>query len=355
MVALYVASSETANGSTALCAGIGKKLMGTKRVGFFIPVRFPGAKASSEPPSDAIFFKEAFQLAESAQQICPLVISPSELWQCLTDDLSDFSQRLQQMYWDIARGKDIVIMEGLGNLVKDKVSELACYSFSEVLEARVIIVLRYSARPDTAKVIQVCKKLGERLLGVVINLTPESKIEWAKQHLARQFQESGIYVLGILPEIRSLLGITVFELSQALDGRLLFTNGNKDAIIENIMLGAMTSASGRDYFERKANKAVIVRADRPDMQLAALETSLRCLVLAGATTEPSSAVLFTAQEKHVPIIATGKKIPQVIDELEKALQRASFAHPEKLRKLTSVLESHFDFTTLYAKLGIDVR
>lgn len=355
MAGLYVASSETPAGSTVICTGIGRKLMALKTVGFFIPVRFPDAKATAGPLSDAVFFKEAFQLSESAEQICPLILSPSELWQHLTDDLSDFSQRLQQMYHDVARDKDIVIMEGLGNLIKDRVSELACYSIPEVLGAKVIIVLRYTASPDIARLIQVCKKLGERLLGVAINLTPESKIEWAKQRLARRFQENGINVLGILPQIRTLLGITVAELNQALDGELLFGNGNRDTIIENIMLGALTSGSGMDYFERKANKAVIVRADRPDMQLAALQTSLRCLVLAGATTESSSTVLLTAQEKRVPIIATGKKIPQIIDELEKALKRAGFAHPEKLRKLTSVMESHFDFATLYAKLGIDVR
>ncbi len=355
MVALYVASSETAGGSTTICAGIGKKLMGTKRVGFFVPVRFPDTKATSGALSDAAFFKETFQLPESVEQICPLVLSPGELWQYLTDDLSDFSQRLQQMYRDIARDRDIVIMEGMGNLTTDKVSELACYSISEVLGAKVVIVLRYTTRPDIAKVIQVCKKLGERLLGVVINLTPEPKIEGAKQHLAKQFQESGIHILGILPQLRSLLGITVAELSQALDGRLLFGNGNKNAIIENIMLGAMTQGSGKDYFERKVNKAVIIRADRPDMQLAALQTSVRCLVLAGTSTQPSPTVLLAAQEKRVPIITTGKKVPQIIAEIEKALEKVSFAHPEKLQKLGNAMESHFDFATLYAKLGIDTR
>lgn len=352
MAALYVASSETAGGSTAICAGIGKKLTGLKRVGFLIPARFPKTAGTL---SDAVFFKEAFQLPEEAEQICPLVLSPAELWQCLTDDLSDFSHRLQQIYREITQDRDIVIMEGPGNIVKDKVSELACYTIPEVLGAEVIIVVRYIARQDTARVIQVCKKLGERLLGVVINVVPEPKIEWVKQDIARQFQESGIHVLGVLPRVRSLLGITVADLNQVVGGELLFGNGNRDAIIENIMLGAMTPGSGIDYFAHKANKAVIARADRPDMQLAALQTSVRCLVLADATTRLSPDVLFTAEAKRVPIIVTGKNIPQIIADVEKALQKVSFAHPEKLRRLSEVMESHFDFATLRAKLGIDTR
>ncbi len=353
MVALYVASSGTRCGSTTLCAGIGRKLMGRKKVGFFIPARFHDAAATGSPLSDAAFFKEAFQLPQDIEQICPLILSPAELWQSLTDDLSDFSRRLQQMYRDIAQDRDIVIMEGLGNLIKDKVAQLACYSIPEALGAKVILVLRYTTGPDTARLTQICKKLGERLLGVVINLTPESKIEGAKQHLAGQFQESGIQVLGILPQIRSLLGITVAELSKAMDAELLLNNGNRNALIENIMLGAATSGSGIDYFEHKDNKAVIVKADRSDMQLAALQTSLRCLILTGTTTRPSPTVLSLAEEKRVPLIITEKTVPQVIADVEKALERVSFAHPEKLQKLGSIMEGHFDFATLYAKLGID--
>jgi len=352
---LYVASSETACGSTTLCAGIGKKLMARKKVGFLIPVRFHDAKATGDPLSDAAFFKEVFQLPQDIEQICPLVLSPAELWQYLTEDLPDFSQKLQQIYQDIARGKDMVIMEGLGNLINDKVSQLACYSISEALGAKVVIVLRYTTRPETARLIHICRKLGQSLLGVVINLTPESKIEGAKQHLARQFQESGIPVLGILPQIRSLLGITVAELSKALGAELMPNNGDTNALIENIMLGAATSGSGVDYFAHKDNKAVILKADRPDMQLAALQTSLRCLVLVGATSKPSPAVLSAAEEKRVPIIAAGKKVPQVLADIEKALEKVSFAHPEKLQKLSNILESHFDFATLYAKLGIETR
>jgi len=352
MSALYITSAEIACGTTALCAGIGKKLTGLKKVGFFIPARFPDARVGAEPPADATFFKETFQLPETVEQLCPLVISPGELWQCLTDDLTDFSQQVRQMYRNVARDKDIVIMEGLGNISRDKVSELACYTIPEVLDAKVIIVVRYAIRPDTARVMQICKKLGNRLLGVVINFVPESKAAPARQHFAKQFQDKGIPVLGVLPQLRSLLGVTVAELSKVLGGELILGNGNQDAIIENVMLGAMTPGSGIDYFSRKDNKAVVVRIDRPDMQLAALQTSTRCLVLTNADGQPSPIVLSTAQDKHVPIILTKKRVPETIAAIEKALGKVSFAHPEKVRRFSSAMESHFDFSALFAGLGL---
>jgi BioD-like phosphotransacetylase family protein len=356
MTALYITSTETAAGSTALCAGIGTNLLNQKKkVGFFVPARFSDAKATSSPLTDAAFFKETFQLPEQVEQICPFVLSPRELWEYLTDELPDFTQKLGEAYQNVSQNRDMVVMEGPGNLIKDRVSELACYTIPEILEAKVVIVLRYAANVDIPRLTQICKKLKTRLLGIVINLTPPSRIEETRQHLAAQLQESGIRVLGILPQVRTLLGITVAQLNKTLDGELL-TNGNeRNELVENIMLGAMSPGSGVDYFGRKGNKAVIVKADRPDMQLAALETSTKCLVLADATRQPVPAVIFTAQEKHIPIILTKKTTSQIITDIEKALEKVSFAHPEKVQKFSSILDSNFDFKAVYAGLGLNTK
>ena len=58
------------------------------------------------------------------------------------------------------------------------------------------------------------------------------------------------------------------------------------------------------YFRRKPNKAVITGGDRADIQLAALETSTRCLILTG-NLYPSPAVLNRAEELCVPVLLTG--------------------------------------------------
>jgi len=47
------------------------------------------------------------------------------------------------------------------------------------------------------------------------------------------------------------------------------------------MVGAMNVDSALAHFRRQPNKAVITGGDRPDIQLAALETSTRCLILTG--------------------------------------------------------------------------
>jgi len=45
------------------------------------------------------------------------------------------------------------------------------------------------------------------------------------------------------------------------------------------MVGAMGQEQALNFLEVKANKAVITGGDRADVQLAALETSTKCLIL----------------------------------------------------------------------------
>jgi len=350
VVALYITSTE-AVGKTAFCAGIGRKLLdrGVK-VGFVIPVQLFEA-SNTNGYDDAAFIKEVFELTESSEQLCPIRLSQRELWRSLTDEVADFTQKLKQVYRKISRGKDVVIMEGLGNLDVDKVSTLACYTIAETLEARVIIVLRYSSTLDVLKILQIGKKLGQQLLGVIINLVPKPKIETVRQGLTALFNEAGIKVLGILPEVRSLLGVSIGELAKILDGEVLTSPGNTDDIVENIMLGAMTLDSGVEYFARKTNKAAVIRGERPDMQLAALETSTKCLIITN-NVKPLPLVISQAEEKYVPIILVKQDTTAAIAGIEEALAKAHFRYSQKLQKFEELLDCYFDFETFYSELGL---
>ena len=72
---------------------------------------------------------------------------------------------------------------------------------------------------------------------------------------------------------------SVGELAKHLGGEIVNCPERSEELVENLMLGALSVDSGLDYFRRKTNKAVIARGDRPDLQMAALETSTKCLIL----------------------------------------------------------------------------
>jgi BioD-like phosphotransacetylase family protein len=349
VVALYITSTESA-GKTVFCAGIGKKLIdhGSK-IGFMMPIHVLEAD-DTNGCEDAAFIKDVLNLSESLDLICPIRLSHQELWHKLKEDSKNFFHNLKKAYGDISGGKDVVVMEGLSNLDVDETSALACYTVTDVFDARVIIVLNYIPNFDISQIVQISKKV-KHLIGIIVNLVPGSKIENVTRQLKDCFENEGIKVLGVFPEIRSLLGVTVGELAQVLGGEILTSPEKADEIVESIMLGAMTVDSGLTYFSRQQNKAVVVRGERSDMQLAALETSTKCLIVTNDV-KPLPFVMVQAQEKQVPIVLVKHDTTETVDRVEKALKESSFRSPRKLDILNNVLDSCLDLETLYSGLGL---
>ncbi len=307
MVALYVVSVERAAGKTAICAGLGRYLLGEgKKVGYLKPT----ASEESGAEGDVAFMKQVLGLSD-------VVNAP-----------------------DVFQGRDVVLVEAmLGSSADDAVSQVT-YGAAREMKAKAIVVEAYSGQ--ASDYIDSYKGFGESLLGVVLNKVPESQLKSMQDAASKQFGAAGIDVLGVLPEDRALFAITVGELADSIQGEIL-NNAEKSAeLVENFMLGAMVVDSGLDYFRRKSNKVAVVRGDRPDMQLAALETSTRCLVLSSSNQPPTYGVLEKAENRGIPIISTENTASDIITDIEGALSRARFNQEKKLPKLTEIVKQHLN-------------
>lgn len=336
MVALYVTSLEGAAGKTSICAGLGKHLVDDgKRVAFIKPV-----VAGDEDPAvantggDAAFVKRVLALDDPLENICPVVSAHDKL-----------PDKIKEAYSKVSRDKDVVIIEsgwGQGQ---------SYYEIVKALDARAIIVGDYSKEIDEARLINNGKGLGGHLLGVVANKVPRSKVDYISNHLSAQLGEAGTNVLAVLPEDRILSTLTIGELAEHIQGEILNCVDKSAELLENFMLGAMYVDSGLEYFGRKANKAVVVRGDRPDIQLAALETSTRCLVLSGNMT-PIHAVLHGAKDKGIPIVLARGDTMATVVAIENALDEVRFGQEKKLSRLIEIMERLFNFQVAYGELSL---
>ncbi len=326
MVALYVVSAEEAAGKTAVCAGLGKYLQGDgKKVGFLKPL----IAEKSSADGDVTFMKQVLDLSEAVESLSPPV-----------GDI----KRIKEAYDKVSQGKDVIIVEGrLGKSADDALSQTS-YEIAKALNARVIIVEAYSE--PASRFMDSYKGFGEILLGVVLNKVPQSQLKRVLDEASKQFGAVGINVLGVLPEDRVLFAITVGELADNIQGKILNNAEKSEELVENFMLGAMVVDSGLDYFGRKNNKAAIVRGDRPDMQLAALETSTRCLVLSGSNQPPIYSVLEKAENRGIPIILTETATSDIIASIEDALSRTRFNQEKKLTKLTEFMKQNLNLKAI---------
>ena len=337
-------------GKSALCAGIGKKLVNSgKKVAYIKPLCVTG-QDKPDDCSDALFISEALELGESKEQACPINISQEELWRNLSENADSFSARIKAACDAVAGGKDVLIVESPGGLKGDQVSTLACFTIAEKISTKVILLLCYSTSFKDNDFVQAAKKFGDKLAGVVINQVPEAKVSAVQAEASEYFKSQSIVLLGVIPEARALAGVSVSEVAAAVSGEIISSKDKAGDLIENVMLGAMSPDSGKDYFNRKKNKVVVTRSERADMQLAALETSTKCLIVTG--NKPTASVMVKAEDKKVPVMVVNKDVKDVIAGIEQALANARFQNAQKLQAVTAILDSRFDYKALNAALGI---
>jgi hypothetical protein len=243
-------------------------------------------------------------------------------------------------------GKDIVLAEGsTGAGAHDEASKSA-FKAAREMKARVIAVEVYSA--ECPRFADVYKGFGASLLGMIINKAPQSQLKRIREEAGARCAAEGIKLLGVIPENRVLLAITVGELAESLGGKILNNAEKSTELVENYMVGAMVVGSGLDYFGRKSRKAAIVHHDRPDMQLAALETPTACLVLSGSPdkSKPMYNVLYKARGRGIPVIVTGAAIPDIVSTIEETLLKTRLGQPKKLTGLAEAVRKNIDIKAL---------
>ena len=144
-------------------------------------------------------------------------------------------------------------------------------------------------------------------------------------------------VLGVLPRDPRLAAPTVAELAEGLHAEILCGADKTGELVEHMLVGAMSAEAALTYFRRQPNKAVITGGDRADIQLAALETSTRCLILTG-NLYPSPVVLNRADELGVPMLLADMDTLRAIEVVESYLGRSRVQQPEKVERFVSVAE-----------------
>jgi len=339
MVALFIVSAPEASGKTALAVGLGWQLLGEgRKVGFLRPV--VGGESSQKSLDDAGFAKQALNLTEDANLLSPSFGGGKAL-----------ADKAREAYIEVSQNKDVVIIEGRCGPKPDDADSEAAYEIARALKAKVIVVENYARVKSAPQYLDSYLGFGDNLLGLILNKVPKRELKRTCDELTSRFTGQEMRVLGVLPEERALVAFTVGELAEQVNGQLLHNGEKSGELVENIMVGAMYVDSGLDYFGRKAGKAAVVRNDRPDMQMAALETATRCLVISGGG-EPIDYVRLKADEKDIPIITTQHDTDTVIRHIEELLDDTRFHQEKKLNKLAEVLQANIDFKTIYAGMGL---
>ena len=327
MPIVYIAGDAPGVGVTAAATGLAS-LLGDN-------VTLAKAASFRSPDPDS-----AFHTA-----ILPNASTPSD-WPVTLSSPDDLSNEVTQIAGS-SPTEGLVVVEGVSGARTATDSLHADAAIAEALDARVVLV----SSPASADSARAAEVFGRRLTGAIINKVPVQGAHAVQTESTTAFKHLGVPVLGLVPEDRRMLAPTVRDIAEHLGaecinrGDLENPDVTLDALVEHFMLGGLFLDTGVYVFGRHEEKAVIVRGDRPDLQMAALDTSTVCLVLTEGRL-PVQYIVHHAGLNQVPMLLVDRPTLQTMEALHTVGERATVHSAHKARRYAELLSAHCDLTQL---------
>ena len=347
MRSLCLCSTDSGAGKTALAVALGRRFLRDHlRVEYLQTVTSGGAPDDGH--SSLRFVRRVLGLGEPPDPLFP--VSTRQALETLEGDV-DYAPRLAAVATGLAGRCDMLLVESGDTIVDGSLVGLGVPEVARTLDAPTVVVARFTGEGVIDAILAARLAMGSRLLGATISGVPVTRMEFARRVLRPALERRGVRVLGTLPVDRVLTAVTVRELVTRLDGSFLCGEEAAEELVERLMVGAMNAEHAASYFRRQANKAVITGGDRPHIQLAALATSTRCLILTG-TFAPEPEVLARAREVGVPVVTVPLDTLTAVERSQDVFARSRYRQDKKIARFAELFNRHFDVAALYSALGI---
>ena len=197
------------------------------------------------------------------------------------------------------------------------------------LDAKVLIVSAHTSNMPNLSLRKLTNHFSDKIIGIIINKQLRYRKAELEENVLPQLSQHGVTCLGIIPEDKSLMAISLLDLTKYLQAKLVTDCEPEDKLIDYFLIGGMGLDPGISYFATRNRKAAIIRGDRPDLQMASLETDPECLILTNGI-EPIEYVKYEAEEKDIPVYVVEKSTQEIMAVLNEIQSTVNFNHSEKI-------------------------
>jgi BioD-like phosphotransacetylase family protein len=353
MVGIYVGATSGYSGKNMIAMGIGLKLQKEGyRVGYMKPVgALPQEKNGVLGDADAFFVQDILGLAENPALVTPVVVDQDFKMKAFTGKCDDLMPRIKAAYEELGKDKDVMIVAGSGSMYSGKYCGLDGVSVVKALGIKAIVIDRYVKELNYDYLLSMKERLGDQLLGVLLNDIPPVFKEELDTLLHPFLESKGIKVLGKIPSDPLMGAIKVADLADRLGGRIITAQDKSERVVENFLIGTMQVENFMTHFRKSKKSAIIVGGDRSDVQLVALEGQCQCLVLTG-NLYPNDIIMTRAEVLEVPIVVVRDDTFTVAKKMEAILSRHKLRDVIKIQHGSQLVSSIIDFPYMKDALGI---
>lgn len=347
---LIVGSPEPASGKSAILLGLARQLRERHLdVAYGKPVG-TYADGLGSTDEDVRLMTEALNLSDGHRRPTLMFVNETAVARRLRgEDTKDYGTELEE-YANGGEG-DIALLEGPSSLEEGHLFGLSVAHLADRLNAPVLLVSRYHPTLLVDRLLTDRQRLGDRLLGAVINSVPPEDLDSARETLVPFLEAAGIPVFGMLPRNGLLYSVSVGELVRQLGAQVLARGDRLNLMVEDLKIGAMNVNSALKYFRKGHNMAVVTGGDRKDIQLAALETSTHCLILTGQM-PPDRDLLDRAEDLEVPVLSVDLDTLTTVEIVNRTFGRVRLHEPVKIECADQWVKEHFNVDRLLEQLGM---
>lgn len=350
MNSILISSSEAYSGKSAICMGIGSilKEKGYK-VGYMKPIgnllRDVNGIIMDEDVKNVMY---TLELKDSLKLVSPLLLTEDIICDTLKGKKLDLDKIIKEAFINLKKNKELILVEGTADIGSGAMYNLSDVDIAKILGINILLISKYHAPYHIDKILYDMKIIGDQnlLSGVILNKVPLNKIQKVKHLVIPFLEKKGIKILGFIPQDRTLKSVSVQEIIQGLNGKILGEIPKKEIMIEQFLIGAMEANTAIRHFKRATNYALITGGDRSDIQVAALESNVKCLILTG-NLYPSPVVLGNAEEKGVPVILVHYDTMTTIEKMEQLLGRSRILNKAKLNIIKNLIKENIDLNYLF--------
>jgi BioD-like phosphotransacetylase family protein len=352
MIHLYIASMTGYSGKSLVSLGLGLLLKEEGyRIGYIKPFgKIPLKIDSTVVDADAEFMRKALDLPEPPEVVSPFVATFEDRNSVLRGKPSDRFTTVRDALGAMKK-KDIVLIGGGADFFEGSVYGIDAMKIIRHLNARALVVEPWAGDGSLDSIVGAKELLGERFAGAVINKVPQNAHDHVNKSVRPCLEKRGIPVFAALHRDILLDSIPVRQLNEILNGKVLCCEEGLDEFVENFSIGAMDVDSAIKYFRRTPNKAVITGAHRADIQLAALETSTKCIVLTGGM-YTNDVIIGKARMQGVPILSVHDDTFTTVERIEHVLGKIRIREQKKVLKTKEIIAREFDLKRFMKELKL---
>jgi len=359
---VFVAATMQNDGKTTLSLGLIYTLKKYfKNIGFIKPV---GQRYLIEEgykiDEDSVLMNEVFDLGCTLSDMSPIAVERGFTERYIAKpNKKALTEKIQKSFSIVAKGSDLVIIEGTGHAGVGSVFDLSNASVAKLLKSRVILITHGGiGRPIDEIMLNkaLFEQEGVEVLGVIVNKVLPEKYDKVNKLVRRGLERKGVSVLGVVPYQKVLSIPSIRQIQEETETNVVWGKEYLDNLADNIIVAAMAPFDVLNYLKDRV--LIITPGDREDVITTVLSSHLVegkkdfeivGIILSGGIM-PHKEVMRIIKKTKIPILSSPEDTYRVAARVHDRTIKIRPEDKEKLNAAIKLTEDYIDLSAIVKSL-----